>query len=63
MDKRPPGIWSIRPQEGGLYTIEVPDASPRRGWTLYSTNPNAYVAVGNIDPLPGHKWAFIRVDR
>ncbi|KAF8552110.1 hypothetical protein OG21DRAFT_1523994 [Imleria badia] len=47
--KLPPGIW-----------IEVPNATPRRGWSLYDTHPNAYVAVGDMSngPQKGQLWNF-----
>ncbi|KAF8547242.1 hypothetical protein OG21DRAFT_1517531 [Imleria badia] len=57
-----PAIWSIRAEEGGLYTIQVPGTSS--GWTLWNTNPNSFVAVGNIDNgnlQPGQLWSFIRL--
>ncbi|KAF8552107.1 hypothetical protein OG21DRAFT_1511878 [Imleria badia] len=59
--KLPPGIWSIRELRDGINTIEVPNVTPPTGWNLYDTNPNAYVAVGNISdsPQPGQLWRFI----
>ncbi|KAF8549552.1 hypothetical protein OG21DRAFT_1515095, partial [Imleria badia] len=51
-----PSIWHIRPQRDGLFTIEVPNES--KGWSLYDTNVNAYVAVGYIGGTPeqGQLW-------
>ncbi|KAF8547245.1 hypothetical protein OG21DRAFT_1517535 [Imleria badia] len=58
-EKRPSDVWSIREQEGGFYTIEVPNTT--RGWTLYDAHPNSFVAVGYINnqaPELGQLWKF-----